>query len=177
LRDLRTYMHASVTEQGPSDRTDAGAVLDKALANLEIAIKNSGASISRTDLPWVGMHEFQLQQIFQNLIGNAICYHGPVPPRIHIAAERRTAAGRQEWLFSVQDNGIGIEPQFTEQIFGIFKRLHTAAEYPGTGLGLAICRRIIEGAGGRIRVESEPGKGSTFYFTIPCGVDSELVPV
>ena len=109
------------------------------------------------------MYEFQLEQVFQNLIGNAIAYRGDEPPRIQVAAVRQG----NEWLFSVQDNGIGIEPQFQEQIFGIFKRLHSTAEYSGTGMGLAICQRAIERAGGRIWVESAPGKGSTFYFTVP----------
>jgi light-regulated signal transduction histidine kinase (bacteriophytochrome) len=115
-------------------------------------------------LPSVRLHEFQLQQLFQNLIGNAIRYRTNAPPRIHVTSKRQG----KEWLFSVQDNGIGIDPQYKEQVFGIFKRLHSTAEYPGTGMGLAICQRIVERAGGRIWVESQPGQGSTFFFTIPC---------
>jgi hypothetical protein len=163
LRDLRTYTQASTMEHEPAEDIDAGTVLDRALQNLEAAIKDSGASITRTALPSVRMHEFQLQQLFQNLIGNAIRYRTDAPPRIHVAAKRQG----KEWLFSVQDNGIGIDPQYKEQVFGIFKRLHSAAEYPGTGMGLAICQRIVERAGGRIWVESQPGQGSTFFFTIP----------
>jgi light-regulated signal transduction histidine kinase (bacteriophytochrome) len=109
------------------------------------------------------MHEFELQQVFQNLIANAIRYRRSLPPRIVVAAVSQD----DRWLFSVQDNGIGIEPQYKEQIFGIFKRLHGGADYPGSGMGLAICQRIIERRGGRIWVESEPGQGSTFYFTMP----------
>jgi light-regulated signal transduction histidine kinase (bacteriophytochrome) len=150
--------------QDPTDDIDASEILQKTLLNLQVAISNSGASISSTALPKVRMYEFQLEQVLQNLIGNAIAYHGDEPPRIHIAAVRQ---GR-EWLFSVQDNGIGIEHQFQEQIFGIFKRLHSTTEYSGTGMGLAICQRAIERAGGRIWVESAPGRGSTFYFTVPC---------
>jgi light-regulated signal transduction histidine kinase (bacteriophytochrome) len=104
-----------------------------------------------------------LEQLFQNLIANAIRYRGSQPPVIHVEAQERD----RDWLFSVRDNGIGIDPKFKEQIFGVFKRLHTAAEYPGTGMGLAICQRVVERAGGRIWVEAEPGRGSTFYFTLP----------
>lgn len=163
LRDLRTYMQVTTAERGATEEVDAGAVLDKALANLEAAINESGASIRRTALPRVFIHEFELAQVFQNLIGNAIRYRGDAQPEIAVSARRQG----EEWLFSVSDNGIGIEPQFQELIFGMFKRLHNSAENTGTGMGLAICRRIIERGGGRIWVESEPGKGSTFYFTIP----------
>ena len=107
------------------------------------------------------MQPVHLQQVFQNLLGNAIKYRNKESPKIVIDAGRREG----EWLFSVQDNGIGIDRQYANNIFGIFKRLHSAAEYPGTGMGLAICKRIIEGYGGRIWVESQPGSGATFLFT------------
>ena len=165
LKDLRTYTQVSTMGKDPTEDIDAGEILKKTLLNLQVAIGNSGALISSSALPKVRIYEFQLEQVFQNLIGNAIAYRGDEPPRIEIAATRQ----RNEWLFSVKDNGIGIEPQFQEQIFGIFKRLHSTLEYSGTGMGLAICQRAIERAGGRIWVESTPGKGSTFYFTVPCG--------
>jgi hypothetical protein len=164
LGALRMYTQLSMSGREPTEDVDTGAVLERVLASLEVAIKESGASITSGTLPHVRMYEFQLEQLFQNLIANAIRYRGIDTPRISIAAERQGDV----WRFSVQDNGIGIEPQFQEQIFGIFKRLHSRTEYPGTGMGLAICQRIVERAGGRIWVESEPGKGSTFYFTIPC---------
>jgi PAS domain S-box-containing protein len=167
LKDLREYTRVSISGQEPAQDLDSGKILDMALANLQAAINESGASITHTALPCVRIHEFQLEQLFQNLIGNSIRYRSTDPPRIHVAA-RRQGTG---WLFSVQDNGIGIEPQFKEQVFGMFKRLHSVGEYPGTGMGLAICQRIIERAGGRIWVESEPGRGSTFFFTIPCSED------
>jgi light-regulated signal transduction histidine kinase (bacteriophytochrome) len=105
----------------------------------------------------------QLVQLFQNLIGNGIKYHGARAPRVHVSALRNDGA----WVFSVSDNGIGIEPEQHHRIFEIFRRLHTQREYPGTGIGLAVCRRIVERHGGSIWVESEPGEGSTFRFTIP----------
>ncbi len=147
----------------PTEDVDAGDVFKKTLKNLEVAIRESGATVSATTLPRVRMFEFQLEQVLQNLIGNAIRYRGDLTPRIAVAAIRQG----EDWLFSVQDNGIGIEPQFREQVFGIFKRLHTEAEYSGTGMGLAICERAIARTGGRIWVESESGRGSTFYFTVP----------
>jgi len=105
----------------------------------------------------------QLTQLFQNLIGNAIKFHGEEPPRVHVSAER----SGKEWVFSVEDNGIGIDSNYYNRIFVIFQRLHSRSEYPGTGIGLAICRKIVERHGGRIWVDSELGKGATFYFTIP----------
>jgi light-regulated signal transduction histidine kinase (bacteriophytochrome) len=151
--------------QEPTEDVDAGRILDTALAALESAILESDAAVTRSALPRVRMHEFQLEQLFQNLIGNAIRYRSSEKPRIHVAAEKRD----KNWLFSVRDNGIGIDPQYKEQVFEIFKRLHSAAAYPGTGMGLAICQRIVEGAGGRIWVESELGRGSTFFFTVARG--------
>jgi signal transduction histidine kinase len=114
-------------------------------------------------LPKVSVDRSQMTQVFQNLISNAIKFRGGHRPEIHIGAVRDT----NEWVFSVKDNGIGIDPEYTEKIFEIFQRLHIRSEYEGTGIGLAICRRIIERHGGRIWVESEEGKGSVFYFTIP----------
>jgi PAS domain S-box-containing protein len=164
LRDLRAYTLASAAGQEPEGDVDANESLDRSLAGLEASIKESGAAITRTELPHVRVHEFQMEQLFQNLIGNAIRYRSDEPPRIHVAAARK---GR-DWIFSVADNGIGIDPRYKEQVFELFKRLHSFTEYPGTGMGLAICQRIVERAGGHIWVESEPGRGSTFYFTIPC---------
>lgn len=164
LRDLRTYTQYSTTDAEAPAEIDANEVLKKTLATLDVPIRDSGATISSTALPRVRMHEFQLEQVFQNLIGNAIRYRSQAPPEIRVAAVRRG----DQWLFSVQDNGIGIDPRYKEQVFGIFKRLHTVTQYPGTGMGLAICQRIVERIGGRIWVESEPGRGATFFFTIPC---------
>ncbi|HKA00982.1 MAG TPA: PAS domain S-box protein [Candidatus Solibacter sp.] len=171
LRDLRSYTQVLSGNAEPPGEIEPARVLRKVLANLEVAIADSGAIIQHADLPRVYIYEFQLQQVLQNLIGNAIRYRGAETPRIHISAERRN--GR--CLFAVQDNGIGIDPQYKEQIFGIFKRLHSAGEFPGTGMGLAICQRIIESGGGRIWVESKPGRGSTFYFTV-AGAKSECQP-
>jgi light-regulated signal transduction histidine kinase (bacteriophytochrome) len=163
LRDLRTYTHAAVANGGVSPVVNAEAALERSMRNLKPAIDESGAEITFDPLPPVRIHAFQLDQLFQNIIGNAIRYRGEKRPRIHAGAEAEGDA----WRFFVRDNGIGIEPEYKEQIFGIFKRLHAFSEYPGTGMGLAICQRIVERAGGRIWVESQPGRGSTFFFTLP----------
>jgi hypothetical protein len=139
------------------------AVFDIVVRRLEGAIANSGANVTCGDLPTVMADETQLVQLFQNLISNAIKYHSEEPPVVHVAAERQEG----QWLFWVRDNGIGIEPKYAERIFVIFQRLHTQDEYSGTGIGLAIAAKIVERHGGRIWVESQPGQGATFYFTIP----------
>ena len=138
--------------------------MSNALMNLETAIRESGARITRDGLPRVRVDAAQFTQVFQNLIGNAIKFRGEGPPEIEISARR---TGDEKWQFAVRDNGIGMEPQYHEKIFVIFRRLHTRETYRGTGIGLALCKRIVERHGGEIWVESEPGEGSTFLFTIP----------
>jgi signal transduction histidine kinase len=163
VSDLLSYTQAaSITEEAP-EPGEAEAALVAALANLTAAISRSGASITYDPLPAVRVREIHLQQIFQNLIGNAIKYRRDEPLRTHVSVERKDGY----WLFSVKDNGIGIAQEYKEQIFGLFKRLHTNRRYPGTGIGLAICQRIAERYRGRIWVESELGKGSVFFFTVP----------
>ncbi|MCU1330084.1 MAG: sensor signal transduction histidine kinase [Bryobacterales bacterium] len=163
LAALRAYTRASIASQDVTEPIDTGAAMDRVLANVEPALAEGGVEITRATLPVVRIHAFQIEQVFQNLIGNALRYKKPGTLRINIGCEDQG----DHWLFSVQDNGIGIGPEYKEQIFGIFQRLHTTAEYPGTGMGLAICERIITRAGGRIWVESQPGEGSTFFFTLP----------
>jgi light-regulated signal transduction histidine kinase (bacteriophytochrome) len=136
--------------------------LDTAINNLSIAIEESEASVTYDSLPTVLGDGVQLEQLFQNLLSNAIKFRAQAPPVVHIESVRRDG----EWEFSVKDNGIGIKPQFGDRIFEIFQRLHTQQEYPGTGIGLAICHRIVERHGGRIWFESEPGVGTTFFFTL-----------
>jgi chemotaxis family two-component system sensor kinase Cph1 len=144
---------------------DVGHALEKSLINLRGRIAESGAKITQEPFPTVMADSTQLMQLFQNLIGNAIKFRSHQPLEIQIGAQRIEDA----WLFSVKDNGIGIDPKFSERIFVIFQRLHTREEYPGTGMGLAICKKIVECHRGSIWVESELGHGSTFYFTIPIG--------
>jgi len=162
IHDLLTYSRVG-TRRKAFQWTDCEVILDQALSNLKVAIEESGAQVTRDPLPKIMADGTQFEQLFQNLIGNAIKFHGDAKPVIHIMAESKD----QEWLFSVGDHGIGIDPKYVDRIFMIFQRLHTRQEYPGTGLGLAICKKIVERHGGRIWVESEVGKGSTFYFTIP----------
>ncbi|BAY39239.1 multi-sensor signal transduction histidine kinase [Nostoc sp. NIES-2111] len=145
--------------------TEVEKALDKALGNLRQRIAETGATVTHDPLPTVMAGSTQLMQLFQNLIANAIKFRSEEALQIHIGAERL----EDEWLFSVKDNGIGIDPQFSDRIFVIFQRLHTRDEYHGTGMGLAICKKIIECHRGRIWVESQLGQGATFYFTIPVG--------
>jgi PAS domain S-box-containing protein len=164
LDDLLTYTKATKYEEGAAPSVDAGRVLQDVLKSLRGLIEEAGATVTAGDLPVVAMHESRLAQLLQNLISNAIKYRSREVPRVHIAADQRDG-----WCtFSVVDNGIGIEPQFAEQIFGLFKRLHGRDEYPGSGIGLAICQRVVEQYGGRIWLEqSAPGRGSTFCFALP----------
>jgi PAS domain S-box-containing protein len=163
IRDLLTYTQATKFEE-PQETIDANEALNSALANLASSVLESGAKISADPLPSLHVHGMHLQQLFQNLIGNAIKYRSPERSlTVHVAAERRSA----QWIFTVSDNGIGIDPEYKENIFGLFKRLHTSDEYSGTGIGLAICHRIVDRYHGRIWVESEPGRGSTFRFELP----------
>jgi two-component system CheB/CheR fusion protein len=143
---------------------DCGAVLAKALLNLQMSIAQSGAIVTSDPLPTVVAEEVMLVQLFQNLISNSIKYRGEETPRIHVSAERDA----EGWLFAVRDNGIGIDPKDNERVFGMFTRLH-GSEIPGTGIGLALCKKILDHKGGRIWVESETGRGATFKFTIPGG--------
>jgi light-regulated signal transduction histidine kinase (bacteriophytochrome) len=172
INDLLAYSRVG-TRGKPFEPTDCEAVFDQALANLQMAIEESGTVVTHDPLPTVMADATQLTQLFQNLIGNAVKFRGEESPRIHVSAERlpplQAGEGRGggEWTFSVRDNGIGIDPAYHDRIFLIFQRLHTREEYPGTGIGLAVCKKIVERHGGRIWVESQLGKGSTFYFTIP----------
>ncbi|KKM53085.1 hypothetical protein LCGC14_1554350 [marine sediment metagenome] len=162
ISDLLVYSRVG-TRGKDYEPTDWVAVFDTATVNLQEAIQESGAKVSRGALPTVMADAPQLTQLFQNLVSNAIKFRSGEAPNIHVSAVRKG----DEWVFSVRDNGIGVDPQYHDRIFVIFQRLHTRTEYPGTGVGLAICKRIVERHGGRIWLESELGKGSTFYFTIP----------
>jgi PAS domain S-box-containing protein len=163
VRDLLTYTQITRIEQ-PCETVDANAALNTALANLATAINEANAKITTVPLPSLSAYDTHLQQLFQNLIGNAIKYRSPArPPVVHISVERQNG----EWMFAVSDNGIGIDPQHKDSIFGLFKRLHASDEYGGTGIGLAICQRIVDRYHGRIWVESEPDRGSIFRFTLP----------
>lgn len=163
LRDLLTYTQTIDAPLNTASAVDANSIVAKTISNLSAAISETGAKVSYDRLPRVRMQEVHLVQLFQNLIGNAIKYRGTDAPRIHIGAERTG----MEWTVTIRDNGIGIAPQYRDQVFKIFKRLHSTDKYAGTGIGLAICHRIVERYGGRIWVESQEGSGSTFCFTLP----------
>ncbi|MGB7760780.1 MAG: ATP-binding protein [Bryobacteraceae bacterium] len=161
INDLLAYSRVG-TKGSELRLTDAEAALSSALVNVRAAIEDSGAVIRHSPLPIVYADPVQLVQVFQNLLGNAIKFHGGAPPEIDVAREETP----EEWSFSVHDNGIGIDPKHADRIFQVFQRLHNRKDYPGTGIGLAICKKIAERHGGRIWVVSQPGQGATFHFTI-----------
>jgi PAS domain S-box-containing protein len=162
INDLLAYSRVGSSSKS-FETVNTETTLEKALANLNAAINESDAEITHGLLPTVFADDSQLTLLFQNLISNAIKFHSNTPPRIQVAAEQDSRG----WVFSIQDNGIGIDPEYAERIFVIFQRLHTRGDYPGTGIGLAICKKIVECHGGRIWVESVLGKGTKFYFTLP----------
>lgn len=162
INDLLAYSRVG-TKGKALETTDTHALLGEAIRSLAAAIEEKRALITNDDLPTVRADASQLTQVFQNLLANGIKFQGENVPHLHVSARDQ----RREWVFSVRDNGIGIERQYADRVFTIFQRLYTRQEYPGTGIGLALCKRIVERHGGRIWFESEPGQGSTFFFTIP----------
>ena len=162
VNDLLSF--TSVNMHGRASETvDCEAVFAEAVACLQPAIEGSRATVTHSPLPAVTADRAQLTQVFQRLIGNAVKFHSEEPPRIHVSAEEQG----DTWVFSVRDNGIGIDPQYADRIFVMFQRLHRREEYPGNGIGLALCKKIVERHGGRIWMTSEPGMGATFHFTTP----------
>ena len=162
IEDLLEYSRVN-SQSNEFENVDIEEVLDSVLSNLSISIVEYDVTISHDNLPTIFGDKNQISQVLQNLIINAIKFHGQKPPKIDVSAKNNG----KEWIFAVADNGIGIKSEHQKQIFEVFKRLHTREEYPGTGIGLSIIQKIVHHHGGRIWVESEPGKGSTFYFTIP----------
>ena len=163
LNDLLAYTQAAEDSPAVEAPVDANLALAKTLSIFETAFTESGAQIECDPLPMLRVNEVHLQQLFQNLIGNSLKYHGDAPARIRVSAQRENGM----WRLSVADNGIGIDPQYHTQIFGLFKRLHASSQYAGSGIGLAICHKIVDRYGGRMWVESLDGKGSEFFFTLP----------
>jgi light-regulated signal transduction histidine kinase (bacteriophytochrome) len=165
IQDLLAYSRVG-TKGNELAETSSEDALQHALMNLGGAIAERGALVTHDPLPNVLADEGQLVQLFQNLLGNAIKYQGPGVPKIHVSSAKE---GRTKWMFSVRDNGLGIEAQYFDRIFGMFQRLHRREEFEGTGIGLAICKKIVERHGGTISLESAPGQGSTFHFALSGG--------
>jgi light-regulated signal transduction histidine kinase (bacteriophytochrome) len=166
IRDLLSYSRAGADAEVLRE-ISCEVALEKTLNNLCATIRESGATVTHDLLPAIMMDEIQLVQVFQNLIGNALKYRRAEPPCVHVSANKDGG----EWIFSVRDNGMGIEPQYLERIFILFQRLHGQNEFEGTGIGLAMCKKIVDRLGGRIWVESQPMTGSTFYFMLPARED------
>src|ERR1700733_14774363 len=163
IQDLLAYSRAGTNGMALREISSENA-LREALVNLQATIEECGAVVTHDPLPSIVTDGRQLAQVFQNLIGNAIKYRGAQVSNVHVSALKN---GENEWVFSVRDNGLGIDPQYFDRIFVLFQRLHGREEFEGTGIGLAICKKIVEKLGGRIWVESQPEKGSTFYFALP----------
>ena len=162
INDLLTY--SRITSRGKSfELYSLEKILDRVLANMSSTIEQKNAVVTRSPLPELTCDESQIHRLFQNLISNAIKFCSRSRPVIHVAAEEQ----KDHWLLSIKDNGIGIDPSHQKTIFKIFQRINGKNKYPGTGVGLAICRKIVERHGGRIWVESTPGEGCTFFFTLP----------
>jgi PAS domain S-box-containing protein len=165
IQDLLSYSRAGATGEALQEISSENT-LEDALRNLQVIIEETGAIVTHDSMPTIMTNRTELVQLFQNLIGNAIKYRSDEIPRIHVSATKDSAA---EWIFSVRDNALGIEPQYFDRIFILFQRLHGQEQFEGTGIGLAICKKIVDRLGGRIWVESQFKKGSTFYFTVPAG--------
>jgi light-regulated signal transduction histidine kinase (bacteriophytochrome) len=162
ITDLLAYSRVGKKDTAAAEE-DLNPLVRKVLDGMAATLESSGGTVTSDKLPVITVHETSMMQVFQNLIGNALKFRGKAPPKVHISARKDGG----EWVFSVRDNGLGIEPQYHERIFQIFQRLHSREEYSGTGIGLSICKKIVTNYGGRIWVESEYGQGSTFYFTLP----------
>jgi PAS domain S-box-containing protein len=173
IQDLLAYSRVGTKGKDLSE-TSSEEALREALINLRGAIAESGALVTHDPLPSVLADEMQLIQLFQNLVGNAIKYQNPGVPRVHISTARN---GDEKWIFSVKDNGLGIDQQYFEKIFGMFQRLHKREEFAGTGIGLAICKKIVERHGSSISVESQLGQGSTFRFALTGSEKKSRIPV
>jgi light-regulated signal transduction histidine kinase (bacteriophytochrome) len=162
IQDLLTYSRAG-REENTLEPISMEAVLKETLVTLDPVIQESGAAISYNSLPTVLAQPAQIRQLLQNLLSNALKFRGDKPPRVHVSAKQQD----QGWVFAVRDNGIGLDSQYADRIFVLFQRLHGVGTYPGTGIGLALCKKIVERHGGHIWVESQPGHGATFFFTLP----------
>jgi light-regulated signal transduction histidine kinase (bacteriophytochrome) len=172
IQDLLAYSRVG-TRGHELHPCDAQRAFQRTMDNLRTTIDEARGEVKVGPLPRVLADETQLAQLFQNLVSNALKFHGEAPPRVEVSAELQ---GPDWWRFTVRDSGLGIDPQYFERIFIIFQRLHGREEYPGTGIGLAICKKIVERHGGRIGVESQPGEGATFWFTLPAVPASGAAP-
>lgn len=171
IRDLLEYSRVGRRQQSLTP-VNCETVFHNVVQSLQQAIIDTHATVTADPLPTVLADTTEFTQLLQNLIGNAIKFHGPRPPTVHVEASRQDGY----WQFAVRDNGIGIEPEYFEKVFVIFQRLHSRTDYPGTGLGLAICKKIIDRYGGRIWIESTAGQGTTFFFTLPVNKEKEATP-